>query len=292
MDIHTQPIELSQKPLLEKIREACGNDISAYTFNALYLWQRQMLLSVYIEEKFFAVKCGERGENTWFFPCGSRERVESFITEGMKEKDFSLCYIGEKDAEWLGEKFPSQWKLCREEESDEYICSIAELIGLEGGKYKGVRHKISRIERENAIKALPISDETIGDALDVTSEWEKLPHNIGHNQIVDAGVSDTALAKRKQLGIEGIIVYIDDKPVSVFAGFPLNENTVDALVGKSRHDAPRGFVYYAIREYVKQLADKYTYCNLEEDLGIPGIRMIKEELRPERKSLIWTAVLV
>ncbi len=292
MDIYTRPIELSQKALLEKIREACGNDISAYTFNSLYLWQHQMQLSVYIEEDFFAVKCGERGNNAWFFPCGSREKVESFITEGMKEKDFSLCYIGEKDAEWLSEKFPSRWELCREEASDEYICNIAELIALEGGKYIGVRHKINRIERENAIKALPISDETIDDAFEVVSEWEKLPHNIGNNQIVDAGVSDTALAERKQLGIEGTIVYINDKPMSVFAGFPINENVVDALVGKSSHDAPRGFVYYAIREYVKQLADKYTYCNLEEDLGIPGIRLIKEELRPERKNLIWTAVLV
>ena len=28
---------------------------------------------------------------------------------------------------------------------------------------------------------------------------------------------------------------------------------------------------------------------MEEDLGIPGIRMIKEELRPESKNLIWVA---
>lgn len=292
MDIQTHPIELPQKALIEKIRASCGNKLSANTFNSLYLWQNQMRLSVYTEEDFFAVKCGERGDNAWFFPCGSEEKTESFIAEGMKEKNFSLCYISEKDAEWLSEKFPLKWKLCREEESDEYICNIAELIGLSGGKYKGVRHKISRIERENTIKALPVSDETIDDALEVVSEWEKLPHNVGNNQIVDAGVSDTALYERKQLGIEGTVVYIDDKPVSVFAGFPIDENTVDALVGKSRHDAPRGFVYYAIREYVKQLADKYTYCNLEEDLGIPGIRMIKEELRPERKNLIWTGTLI
>ena len=91
---------------------------------------------------------------------------------------------------------------------------------------------------------------------------------------------------------EKCAVAVDDKPVSVFAGFPINENTVDALVGKCCHDAPRGFMYCAFREYVKQVADKYTHCNMEEDLGIPGIRLIKEELRPERKNLIWTAVLV
>ena len=207
----------------------------------------------------------------------------------MKSKDFSLCYIGEDDAKWLAESFPSQWKLEREEESDEYICSISELIGLRGGKYTGVRHKINRIERENALKTLPISDDNIGDALAVVSEWERLPHNIGNNNLVDGGVSDKALAERKQLGIEGVIVYKDGQPVSVFAGFSIDENTLDALVGKCRGDAPRGFVYYAIREYVRQYADRYTYCNLEEDLGIPGIRLIKQELRPESKNLIWVA---
>ena len=292
MDIQTQPIELSQKAQLEKIREECGNELSANTFNSLYLWQHQMKLSVYITDGFFAVKCGERGENAWFFPCGNEQMVEKFIRDGMKAKGFSLCYIGEKDANWLNEKFPSCWKLSREEESDEYICNISELIALTGGKYKGVRHKISRIERENVIKALPITDETADDALAVVSEWEQLPHHIGNNHIEDIGVSDRAISERKQLGIEGTVVYIDDQPVSVFAGFPIGENIGDALVGKCRHDAPRGFVYYAIREYFKQIADNYTYCNLEEDLGIPGIRLIKEELRPERKNLIWTAVLV
>ncbi len=292
MDIQTQPIELSQKARLEKIREACGNDLSANTFNSLYLWQYQMKLSVYEEDGFYAVKCGERGENAWFFPCGDKEKIEEFIRSGMKNENFSLCYIGEKDAEWLEEKFPLQWKLCREEESDEYICNISEFIGLSGGKYKGVRHKISRIERENTIKILPVSDETVHDALAVIIEWEKLPHNIGNNHIEDIGVSDRALSERKQLGIEGVIVYIDDQPMSVFAGFPINSDTADVLVGKCRHDAPRGLVYYAIREYLKQIADKYTYCNLEEDLGIPGIRLIKEELRPQRKNLVWTAVLV
>ncbi len=289
MNIQTLPIDLSQKARLEKIRKSCANRLSANTFNSLYLWRFQMSLTIYIENDFFAVKCGERGENVWFFPCGREEKVEKFIAEGMKEENFSLCYIDEKNANWLIEKFPSRWELHREEESDEYICNISELKDLSGGKYKGVRHKISRIERENKLKTLPISDETVHDALAVVSEWEKLPHNIGNNQLVEGGVSNSAISERKQLGIEGVVVYVNDEPASVFAGFPIDDDTIDALVGKSRRDAPRGFIYYAVREYCLYNSDKYKYCNLEEDLGIPGIRMIKEELRPESKNLIWTA---
>ncbi len=78
------------------------------------------------------------------FSVRKRGKIAKFIAEGMKEEGFSLCYIGEKNAAWLDEKFPLRWELCREEESDEYICNISDLVGLSGGKYKGIRHKISR----------------------------------------------------------------------------------------------------------------------------------------------------
>ncbi len=290
MEIQTQPIELSQKEQIERIRELGGNKLSANTFDSLYLWQQQMGLSVYIDDDFFAVKCSERGQNTWFFPCGDRTKTLQFIKNKMSDKDFALCYIDEDDAAWLEEAFPAKWELLREEESDEYICRIADFIGLSGGKYLGIRHKINRILRENTVKTSVITDETVADALAVVSEWDKLPHHIGNNNLVDRGVSDRALIERSRLGIDGVIVYIGETPMAVFAGFPIDGDTVDALVGKCRHDAPGGFVYYAIHEYFKYVADKYTYCNLEEDLGIAGIRMIKEGLRPEKKNLIRTAV--
>ncbi|MCR4924880.1 MAG: phosphatidylglycerol lysyltransferase domain-containing protein [Clostridiales bacterium] len=292
MDIHTKLIDLSQKKLIEEIREGCENKLSANTFNSLYLWQHQMNLSIYLKDNFFAVKCGERGENTWFFPCGEKKEVELFIKEGMESKDFSLCYISEGDALWLNEKFPDRWQLMREEESDEYICNIPKLLDLKGGEYKGVRHKVNRIQRENALTTLPISEKTFNDAIEVVSEWEMLPHHIGNNQLVDGGVSNKAIAERTQLDIDGVIVYIDDKPVSVFAGFKIDDDTVDVLVGKCLQDAPRGFVYYAICEYLKNNCSNYKYCNLEEDLGIQGIKLIKEGLHPEYKNLIWTAVQI
>ncbi len=79
MDIQTLPIDLSQKAMVEKIRESCANDLSANTFNSLYLWRFQMGLSIYAENDFFAVKCKERGDNAWFFPCGNEEKSQNLL---------------------------------------------------------------------------------------------------------------------------------------------------------------------------------------------------------------------
>lgn len=289
MDIRTEQIDISQKEQIERIRKDCGNNLSASAFNSLYLWQEQMGLSVFISDDFFAVKCDKRGENTWFFPCGSKAAVASFIEKGMKEKSFSLCYIREEDVMWLEEKFPSAWKFEREAESDEYIYNIQELIGLRGRKYMDVRYEINRIVRENVLKTLPISDDNINYAIAIVSEWEKQLHSIGINELVDIDVSHKALAERAKLGIDGILVYIDEKPVAVYAGFPIDDNTIDAMVYKWSKDAPKDLVYYITREYARQFEGRYIYCNLEEDLGIPGLRLVKRKLRPESKNLIWRA---
>lgn len=292
MDIQTQPISLLYSVQMEAVRKRYGNKLSANVFSSLYIWQEQMGLSVLLDDDFFAVKCAVRGADTWFFPCGSKQETARFIRAGMQRRDFSLCYIGEQDAAWLKEAFPGQWELRREEASDEYICRMAELIGLRGGKFTGVRHKINRIERENLLETRPLSDATVQDALAVVDEWAQQPHSVGCHQLAEGGVSHRALLERESLGLDGVVVYANGTPSAVFAGFPIDETTVDAQVGQCRNDAPRGFVYYAVREYFRQNQGRYTYCNLEEDLGIPGIRLIKEALRPESKNLMWTAVQV
>ena len=290
MEFATKPIEFADKEEMERIRMHSGNVLSAHTFDSLYLWQSQMKLSLCRKNGIFLVRCGVRGENTWLFPCGDRAETEAFIRSGMERHDFALCYIGEAEAEWLTKTFPDAWELHREKESDEYICRMADYIGLSGGTYLGVRHKINRILREHELETRLLTPETMADAGTVVSEWEKLSHHVGDHKLEEGGVSRKALSEADRLGLEGVVVYLEGEPMAVFAGFPINEDTIDALIGKCRHDAPRGFIYYAVREFFQSVRNSYTFCNLEEDLGIPGIRLIKEAMRPERKNLIWTAV--
>lgn len=42
---------------------------------------------------------------------------------------------------------------------------------------------------------------------------------------------------------------------------------------------------------LRQYQDRFLYCNLEEDLGIPGIRMVKRKMRPIAFNEIWEAEL-
>ena len=83
-------VELSDQSNIERIRARFGHNLSAHAFPSLYLWQKEMGLSLYMEDDFFAVKIDSRGSNSWFFPCGDEEKINRFIRGGVGTAHFSL----------------------------------------------------------------------------------------------------------------------------------------------------------------------------------------------------------
>lgn len=280
-----------QKHLIETVRACCHHVLSSHAFPSLYLWQNSMGLSVVCEEDFFAVKSTQKPGNFYFFPCGNSEKIEKFLRSQMTDKTFSMGYLRECDKQWLEEQFPDMWEFRRAEDADEYICDISEYLALAGSKFSEIRRKIKKLDREHEISVQIITEQTLPDAMAVLTDWYRYAHSEGTNQLSDDHVAETALSNMALLNIRGIVLYCDSVPSAVFAGFPLSEDTVDIVIGKTLADAPKGIVYYGLHAYLKTCADTYTYCNHEEDLGIPGIRRLKQSLCPIFKHEIWEAVL-
>ncbi len=289
--VDTRKIDFVHKEMIEKIRSEHGHILSSHAFASLYLWQHAMGLSLICNEDFFAVHCGGRASNTWFFPCGDERKTHDFIVGRMSEKPFSLRYLRECDVRWLEDNFPGKWRFGRDESSDEYICDISEYISLAGSKFSEIRRKIRKIDREHSITVKEISDSTLHDAMRVAKRWYATEHHIGADGLSDDMIAEIALGERAGLNINGVVVYADGAPVSLFAGFPLTADTVDVLIGKCTPDAPRGMAYYALREYLRSLNGAYIFCNHEEDLGIEGIRQMKSSLCPIEKTHVWEADL-
>ncbi len=289
--LKAQRVQTEHKNSIEKIRKDCKHTLSSHAFASIYLWQKSMGLSLELKENFFSVRCGINGDNSWFFPCGNEDAMYNFICNHIDKKSFSLGYLRESDVKWLEKKFPDKWQFNHLEECDEYICDISEYILMEGSKFSEIRRKIRKLDKEYKLTAEIITDTNIADAMFVVSRWNEVFHNISEQNLTDENVAETALSERKFLDISGIVLYADGKPVSVFAGFPLSDDTVDVLIGKCVPDAPKGTVYYGLKEYLKLCASEYKYCNHEEDLGIDGIRQMKTSLCPISKTMIWEAVL-
>lgn len=286
----TSIITADSRDKIEYLRRSCGHILSSHAFVSLYLWRKEMGLSLLMQEDVFSVKCLWKGENAWFFPCGTESGKKRFIARHLPEPDFKLCYLMTEDGKFLTEHFPDQFFFVRDDASDEYIYDREAHIALIGGDYANVRTQLHKAQREYDLRTEPLSDENRDLALDIIHEWASNPHPLARG-LSDDDVDEEAIRKATELGITGVLVYIDGVAQAVCAGYPLSDDTFDISVAKCRSNLP-GLSYYAKHALFLSLDPCYRYINLEEDLGIPGLRQMKQILSPVRKNEMWEAVLL
>lgn len=275
---------------IEGLRKKYGNILSSHAFASLYLWRKEMGLFLLMQEDVFSVKCLWKGENAWFFPCGSDKEKVRFITRHLPEPDFKLCYLTESDGAFLTESFPDQFLFVRDDASDEYVYDREGHLALVGGDYANVRTQLHRAQRDYDLRVEPLGADNSSAALEIIREWANQPHPLARG-LSDDEVDEEAVLKADLLKLSGVLIYVDGAAQAVCAGFPLTEDTFDICLAKCRQNQP-GLSYYAKHALFRSLEPRFRYINLEEDLGIPGLRQMKQILSPVRKNEMWEAVLL
>lgn len=285
---NTRELQLKDREHINRLLKRCQCDYSSHAFDSLYLWRQSLDLTVYTEEELFAVKCGKCGRNQWYFPCGERDFVKRFLEKSMEDRDFELCYIGEKEKAILEALFPEQFIIERDECSDEYICDIAGHMRLAGKFYANVRTQLHKAEREYSCVTRPLNMERRADIQEILKSWSQNKRESKHALFDGALAEKEALENMTTLDIEGIMVYINNEPCGVAGGFPLSEDTFDLFLSKEREHLS-GLSYYVKHELFRYLEGRYRYVNVEEDLGNEGLRIMKTSLFPIGKNKMWRA---
>lgn len=281
---NTRPVLLKYKPVIDELRQKYGQKCSSHAFASLYLWKEIMGLSLLFRKDMYTVKCTGFGKNTWFFPCGDQKPVRDFLEEKMKEPDFVLCYMRPGDVKWVERQFPGFWKFRRVTDAEEYLYDVRGHVGLKGKTYANMRTQVHKVEREYTARSVILDDTNVDDAMFILREWSRKKKEQGESDPEISSVDETALLMRKELGISGIILYLDEKPTALTAGFYLDQDTYDVAVAKSISTA-QGVSYYSKRELFRRLS--CPFVNMEEDLGIPGLRRMKKGMRPVRVNEMW-----
>lgn len=283
-----QKFTLKEKKKIEYLRRFYGQELAVYAFSSLYLWQEQLGLSLYLGKKIFCVKSAWHGANAWYFPCGEENEVRNFIRIHKRERDFKLVCLRRKDVLWMQKEFPDGWNYIADEDGDEYIYSIREHLELKGGAYANMRTQVHKVEREYRPETYLLDTWNENDAVSILREWRRRKGQRREGDLSDDQVCETLIRKRRELSGKGVIVYLNGSPVSVVAGCPISANTFDIIVAKSTVNL-QGISYYAKREFMKTVWDRSLYINLEDDMGMPGLRTMKKAMHPVSKNRLWEA---
>ena len=279
-----RPVQLEDRSAVEAIRARAGHQISAHAFTSLFLWQNVMGLSICLREDAFFVRFEQRGENAWFYPCGSEEEQVRFLQWGLKTPDFSLHYIRQEDVEFVQEHFPGKFRFEEARGDSEYICDRQAQVEMPGGTYRNLRAKVRKARERHNWQIQRISTENLEAAKKVVHDWEKLREKTG-----DGDAALIGLEKFEELGLQGIMMGTEVGPQAIAYGAVIAPDVFDFHVEKTLMPS---IVNYVKWELYQRLPDQIRWINLEEDLNLPGLKNNKLQAVPAAIVPLWKGVPV
>ena len=262
-------LSLSVKERVERIRAACSHKASSHAFVSLYLWRKSMGLSVCFLGDAFLVK----SENGYFFPCGKEEDVLSLVKAVWEDDPGALFYYAREEDKLLCERVYAERVLCEfDAPSREYLYLRSEQIEMKGKKFTYQRAKVNKARRLGEIKSLLLNEALVPTAKAITETWAARREDKG-----DFAETLEALDNMKALGMYGNLLYLENEPIGFNLGSFLAEDTFDIHIAKTLCDDVDTLMKL---ELYQTLDEAVTYINREEDLGIRGLAIHKQDAQP------------
>ena len=199
---------------------------------------------------------------------------------------FSIINLNQPGIDFLQQTFPGEFEFSEPlTERYDYICLKEDIINLPGHALRPKRQHLAQFPRFYPNHEYrPIESALFPECLQLLQRWSDNAEAIGHLQGADSKVMERESISQvfdnwEQFGAIGGALFVDDKMVAFTYGVPINSNTFDLCVEKG--DINYKGVYTVVRHhFMQQIPEQYTYINLEEDLGLPGLRRAKSSYHP------------
>ena len=286
--IETTDIELWQSAAVEEIYDKYSAHDAAHSFKSLFIWKKDMELSIYIDAKIYSVRSTQE-DRFWFFPVGSDDAKKDFIEKLISSGERIVFeYVTESDVSFLQKYFPGRFDIVPAPDNSEYIMDREIMENLPGKHFAKDRGHVNKLIKEHKLETVDIHSVSKDKLLDITETWDKNKRD--YEEVIDKTATTTILNHIEELELQGIAIIMDDEPYAVIAGFALDDELVDCCLQKCRENV-QGLSYYLRQEYARSHGSNVKYFNWEEDLGVEGLRRAKELMKPVRMLDMYTGYL-
>ena len=275
-----RPLELEDKDLLAHHLNLCSRKICELSLANFYIWKDFdqprftfinqnlcLLLSSPIESPYFLE------------PLGKNKLLET--VETCLKHAGRISRASEDFVSLLPQK---SFKLSEQRHQFDYVYSTKELAELKGRKFDGKRNHIKKFMRRfPAYEFVPLKPEFKEEALELFKRWFELRKasryfpKLAYTAPLKA--LDFAFNNFDRLNLSGGALLVEKSLKGFVLGSILNPETIDIHFQYGHPDLP-GISQTLLWEACRKTFAVFTYINLEQDLGIPGLRKAKLSYHP------------
>jgi len=289
-------LTLEDKPALDRYLTTSARLHCDYSFAGMYCWNHVYRHCWCIADGFLILKVKYKdGHIEYRQPIGdgdfqnlipllqqdAAKEGQELILSGLTTEGIAICREALND-----------YGFAQDRSRADYIYKTINLRELHGKRYQAKRNFINKFNSEYEYKYLELTPELYQDCLQLESRWQNLRKQ--HISEADENLMDEELADERQaiqtafehweeLGFYGGAIYVAGKMIAFAAGAPIDENLFCMHIEKA-DTAYDGSFALINNEFVKHLPPQYTEIDMEDDVGLPGLRKSKLSYCPEYLS--------
>ena len=269
-----RPLVPEDLPWLEHCRDTATHPFSALNPVSLVTWADTFGLTVTGDDDFFVIR--SRYDKGYYTPVGDPEKCAAFIAEtAAREKPARFVYMTEPEARALAAQ---GWNMLYRADLSEYILS-SDALSLQPGTFitESFRTKCRMFARDfGEYRITPVTAENLDRLRDISKRYRDAQDSLPSDQTV----LENEMEWFDALKLQGMILTMPDGQEAFILGY---ENTPDMFtMTMTRRDPTlrQEITTLCIHEFARLLRGKYPLINVEEDMGLEGLRRSKQLLSP------------
>ncbi|MDD5130508.1 MAG: phosphatidylglycerol lysyltransferase domain-containing protein [Candidatus Omnitrophica bacterium] len=271
------PLDFKHKQFFDAAFKNHPPEISEFTFTNLFSWRRVYGYQVSLLNGLIVLRADAGKPVCFMQPIGSGN-LEGSIKQVLDDADGKFCRI----PEYLAGFFKNNHSFEVEEDRDnfDYLYSFSDLLNLSGRKYDGKRNQINKFKSEYKYDYVDAKTVDAGQIL----EFEQLWCSIKGCDMVE-GLNNERQAIReitghlKEFNLNCGVIRLKDRICAVAIAQRLNPETLVMHILKADPGIP-GLYQVMLNDFLRANAEDFKYVNLEQDLGVAGLRVFKQSYHP------------
>ncbi len=289
--LELQEISMTKKEEITRYLQRRCSQNSEFTFTNLFMWRKSYDIRYLILDDMLCIMPKHAdGPRSATFPIGfvnpdGTERDIVPVVETLLEECRAHGYqpllrlYDERALNKLLSVFPGKFLISEDINSFDYVYRVEDLIHLSGKKYHAKKNHINKFKSLYSWEYQTLSAEDVKECLDLFERWHD---NKGEESF---GLDEEREAVQElfyhwnDLDVRGGCIRVDGKMVAFSVGEPLCNETV--VIHLEHADTSyQGAFAIMNQQFLEHEWQGFKYVNREEDMGIPGMRKVKESYRP------------
>lgn len=270
-----ETLKKEHKTLFERAFEDNPPEISEFTFTNLYSWRYAYGFEVSMIDSFLILK----SRKGFFTPLGKGD-----IKPVMKRilEDGGSIFIRVPESVKILLNNDSGFIAEPDRDNSDYLFKVRDLVDLKGRKYDGKRNLIKKFKREYVYRFIEFGPSNVSRCLDFEENW----CSINDCDSVEGLNNERKAIKEMITNFSGFnlmagAIEINGAILALAIAERLNLNTLVMHVLKADPNIP-GLYQVMMNEFLGKLRGDFEYVNLEQDLGIEGLKRSKASYHPVR----------